>query len=191
MNSYDLAREFTDDNESILELWQTLNRANTAAAETEARLATVEALKATAHWYAQQGHPIFPCVPGEKRPATTHGFKDASLDPAQIEAWWTHIPTANIGLPTGHQFDVIDVDDVGALDQVIAFIRDGHIPTPTGLATTPRGYHVYIPATGLGNSTNVIPGVDYRGAGGYVLAAPSRLTNGGKYRWSWTNLGAN
>lgn len=191
MNSFDFAHEFTATNQDALQLWQSMNRANTIASETEARLNTVEALKSTAHWYATQGLPIFPCTPGAKRPATAHGFKDATTDQAQIESWWTQMPAANIGLPTGGRFDVIDVDDIGALDQVIAFVRDGHIPTPTGLATTPRGFHVYIPATGLGNSTDVIPGVDYRGAGGYVLAAPSRLADGGIYRWSWTELGAN
>ena len=189
MSSYDFAKGFTTNDEDAIELWQIMTRAENHAAETEARLSRIEALKETAHWYAAQGLPVFPCMPGEKRPATAHGFKDATTDPAQVEAWWAHMPAANIGLPTGHSFDVIDIDDVGALDQVIAFIRDGHIPAPTGLATTPRGYHVYIPATGLGNSTNVIPGVDYRGIGGYVLAAPSRLADGGKYRWSWTNLG--
>ncbi|WP_054953066.1 bifunctional DNA primase/polymerase [Flaviflexus massiliensis] len=189
MNSYDFAKDITTNDEDALTLWQIMTRAHHHEQTTEARLSTIEALKATAHWYAGHGHPVFPCVPGEKRPATAHGFKDATTDRAQIETWWTHIPAANIGLPTGHQFDVIDIDDIAAFDQVIAFVRDGHIPKPIGLATTPRGYHLYIPPTGLGNSTNVIPGVDYRGIGGYVLAAPSRLTNGRNYRWSWTQIG--
>lgn len=189
MDDHDFAREFTADDQSALGLWQAMTKAHNYEAETEARLATVEALKSTAYWYVRQGVPVFPCVPGEKRPATAHGFKDASLDLEQVEAWWSRLPSANIGLPTGHTFDVVDIDDIAAFDQITAFVRDGHIPAPIGLATTPRGFHLYIPATGVGNSTNVIPGVDYRGQGGYVLAAPSRLADGRSYRWSWTAIG--
>src|SRR5699024_12735745 len=45
--------------------------------------------------------PVFPCVPGGKRPLTRHGFHDATNDPDQAEAWWRKYPNANIGVPTG------------------------------------------------------------------------------------------
>ena len=38
--------------------------------------------------YAELGYPVFPCEPGTNRPATAHGFKDATTDPARIERWW-------------------------------------------------------------------------------------------------------
>jgi hypothetical protein len=34
--------------------------------------------------YAQAAWPVFPCVPGEKVPATRHGFLDATTDPDKI-----------------------------------------------------------------------------------------------------------
>jgi hypothetical protein len=47
-------------------------------------------------------HPLGSLVP--------HGVKDATTNRAQILAWWTRHPQANIGLATGHLFDVLDVD---------------------------------------------------------------------------------
>jgi putative DNA primase/helicase len=39
-----------------------------------------------------------------------HGVKDATTNRARILAWWTRHPLANIGLATGHAFDVLDID---------------------------------------------------------------------------------
>jgi Bifunctional DNA primase/polymerase, N-terminal len=39
-----------------------------------------------------------------------HGVKDATTNRARILAWWTRHPQANIGLATGHTFDVLDID---------------------------------------------------------------------------------
>ena len=47
-------------------------------------------------------HPLGALVP--------HGVKDATCNRARILAWWTRHPQANIGLATGHTFDVLDVD---------------------------------------------------------------------------------
>ena len=65
---------------------------------------------AAAH-LASAGVPVFPCVPGGKRPLTVHGFQDASIDPGIVTAWWDRRPDANIGVPTGvlGGIDVVDV----------------------------------------------------------------------------------
>ena len=47
-------------------------------------------------------HPLGSLVP--------HGVKDATCNRARVLAWWTRHPQANIGLATGHTFDVLDVD---------------------------------------------------------------------------------
>src|SRR5215217_2274193 len=47
-------------------------------------------------------HPLGSLVP--------HGVKDATTNRARVLAWWTRHPQANIGLATGHRFDVLDVD---------------------------------------------------------------------------------
>ena len=62
-------------------------------------------------------HPLGSLVP--------HGVKDATTNRARVLAWWTRHPQANIGLATGHTFDVLDVDGpTGA--QVIRALAAAH-----------------------------------------------------------------
>jgi len=134
---------------------------------------------ASALWYAEQGIPVFPCRQGEKTPRTAHGLNDAVTDEATIREWWATTPEANIGLATGHMFDVLDIDSWENVDDAVETIIDegfGFVATPRG------GTHVYLAPQGDGNATNLVPGVDFRGIGGYVLAPPSVLPNG-VYRW--------
>lgn len=135
--------------------------------------------------YAGWGWPVFPLRPGSKTPATRHGFKDATVDLERIRAWWTRHPDSNIGLPTGHAFDVIDVDvpiDPASMASIVASDNDvhGHVATSSG------GIHFYIKPTGRGNTAGFLPSVDYRGVGGYVVAPPSWLGVRGR-SWSWVN----
>ena len=64
--------------------------------------------------YARRGWPVFPCLPGQKIPATTHGFRDATTDEQQITAWFTRHPDRNLAIATGAPGpDVLDVDQHG------------------------------------------------------------------------------
>ena len=49
-------------------------------------------LRDAAGLFAAEGVPVFPCVPGGKRPLTGHGFHDATTDTAQIRTWWQRWP---------------------------------------------------------------------------------------------------
>lgn len=161
--------------------------ADQRAAERAQRLTRPGALLAAALWYAGQGMPVFPCIPGGKRPATRHGLHDATTDLDQVRRWWTQTPAANIGLPTGHRFDVIDIDGPEGYRSLADLKRVRRFPERWwGRVLTPRGgMHVYIHATGAGNRAAMVPGIDYRGQGGYVLAPPSRRADGA--RWEWCN----
>lgn len=139
-------------------------------------------LGGAALWYAERGHLVFPLRVGQKVPATAHGFKDATTDPATVRAWWTREPTYNIGLATGHRFDVIDVDGEDGTESLLNLDVEGLTPPTVGLVRTPRGFHLYIAPTGDGCATAVRPGIDYRGLGGYVVAPPS-IVEGSGYRW--------
>lgn len=156
------------------------------AAILDADDATIPALADAARDYAAAGTAVFPLVPGQKVPRIPGGFKGASTDPDLVAAWWRRWPDANIGLPTGHRFDVIDVD--GPLGyRSLADLRDtGVIPPVIGRALTARGgTHLYIAPTGDGNAAGVWPGIDYRGTGGYVVAPPS-VSAATRRRWTWT-----
>ena len=61
--------------------------------------------------YARRGWPVFPCQPGQKIPATAHGFRDATTDEQQITNWFTRCPEHNLAIATGAPGpDVLDVD---------------------------------------------------------------------------------
>jgi hypothetical protein len=143
--------------------------------------------KAALH-YAQRGWPVFPLTPGEKNPLgrlVIHGCKDATCDLFQVADWWLTEPEANIGLPTGTHFDVLDVDSPEALD---ALGRAGPLDGPDvegPTVATPRVWHVYVAPTGHGNKAGLggIEHVDWRGLGGYVVAPPSRKADGTCWEW--------
>lgn len=144
-------------------------------------------LGAAAEQYARWGWPVFPLRPGEKRPATKHGFKDATTDLERIRAWWKRHPDSNIGLPTGHKFDVIDIDVPDGPRSYLEMIDDNIIPDiHAQVATSSGGIHLYILPTGDGNGTRIKPGIDYRGIGGYVVAPPSTLGPRGR-AWNFVH----
>lgn len=147
-----------------------------------------------AELYASWGWPVFPLQPGSKIPyERTRGFKDASTDPAQVRKWWQRAPASNIGLATGHRFDVVDVDwltkdtlqPTGAQESWPELRDSGALPDVHGIATTARGgVHLFLLPTGGGNLAGFRPGLDYRGIGGYVVAPPSRDEHGRRYTWT-------
>ncbi|MEO3922988.1 bifunctional DNA primase/polymerase [Micromonosporaceae bacterium B7E4] len=159
------------------------DEADRRATIREARLVAPGALRVAAEWYIGQGIAVFPLQPGGKVPATKHGFKDASTDLEQVRRWWAATPAANIGLPTGGLFDVIDVDGEQGARSHIHLTGTDLLPPIFGYATTgrPCSRHLYIQATGDGNAAGLWPGIDYRGKGGYVVAPPSRT--GRRYDW--------
>ncbi len=133
--------------------------------------------------YAQVDWPVFPCMPGEKIPATRHGFLDATIDPDKITWWWSLDPERNVAIATGRPGpDVLDVNvhrdgsgfaafgrlrDEGLLDGASAYIR-----TPSG------GLHAYFTGSEQGNGRLPQHHLDFRSKGGYIVAPPSQV--GGK-----------
>ena len=64
--------------------------------------------------YARRGWPVFPCLPGQKIPATTHGYQDATTDEQQITEWFGHGQRWNLAIATGTPGpDVLDIDQHG------------------------------------------------------------------------------
>ena len=124
-----------------------------------------------------------------KHPRTARGCLDATTDAEQIRAWWSQWPDANVGVATGGGLVVVDIDprhggDEG-FDELVE--RLGKIPDTVEALTGSKGRHIYLTVpqgVEVRNSAGVLaPGVDVRGEGGYVVAAPSSHVSGGSYAW--------
>jgi putative DNA primase/helicase len=151
--------------------------------------------------YAARGWPVFPvhsiadgvCTCGKadcgspaKHPLTPHGFKDATTDPATIAEWAARWPFANVALVTGGAFVVLDIDPrnrgTESLDALTA--THGALPETVETITGGGGRHIFFssPADPL-RSGQLAPGVDFKAAGGYVVAPPSLHASGRRYEW--------
>jgi Bifunctional DNA primase/polymerase, N-terminal len=122
-------------------------------------------------------HPLGSLVP--------HGLKDATTNRARVLAWWTRHPHANIGLATGHHFDVLDVDGSEGAYAIRALAAAHGLQSSGPLVRTGGGgWHFYLAPTGLGNVRPAgLEHIDWRGRGGYVVAPPSRHASGHPYQW--------
>lgn len=142
-------------------------------------------LSAWASAYAEYGWPVFPLRPRDKTPLTKNGFQDATVHPDQIAEWWTVWPDANIGLPTGICFDVLDVDGLPAAEALKAHIGHGYFHAGP-VAKTGKGWHFLFEVTGRGNGAKLLPdtALDFRGLGGYIVAPPSMHPKGHRYEWT-------
>jgi hypothetical protein len=137
--------------------------------------------------YARHGWPVFPCLPGQKIPATRHGYRDATTDEQQITDWFGRGRDWNLAIVTGTPGpDVLDIDQHGlAGNGYAAFNRLRRLGLVNGAAAYVRtpagGMHAYF--TGSGQHNGRLPGhhLDFRSTGGYVVAPPSQV-DGKPYR---------
>jgi hypothetical protein len=139
---------------------------------------------------ASKGMCVFPCNERSKEPALSGGFKRATTDPNVIRGWWRAC-NFNIGLATGPDSGVwvLDVDgEEGEATLRALETQHGALPSTVEVITG-KGRHLYfrwLSATKIRNSQlrDDVPGLDWRGHGGYVLAPPSVHPSGRVYAWS-------
>lgn len=123
---------------------------------------------------AERGFAVFPLA--GKKPIEGGGFNTASTDTGRIEAWWAKYPARNIGIATGKvsRIVVLDIDS----EEGEMFLRvNGYdsITDATLNVITGKGRHIYFawPGRPMRNWAKRLPGIDFRGDGGYVVAPPS------------------
>ena len=144
--------------------------------------------------YASRGLAVFPLKQRSKEPATAHGVHEATTNFDQIKKWWKRFPNANIGIACGKVSGgllVVDVDrkpnGVDGLDSINEWEREnGELPETVRSITGTGGNHICYRIDGTGkNRVNLLPGVDIRSDGGYIVAPPSIHPNGNKYEWEY------
>lgn len=135
--------------------------------------------------YAARGWPIHPVRPRDKASLIAGGWHTASAEAEQVASWWRQWPLANIGLVPRHAgLVVLDLDGPAGDAAAAAF---GLLAEPTLTVTTGRGRHLYFrhPGGHIGNRS-LMPQLDVRADGGYILLPPSVHPAGATYRWAGT-----
>lgn len=151
--------------------------------------------------YARRGWFVFPlhtpveggcscrraeCKDIGKHPRTMHGLKDATTDTATIERWWQGWPEANVGIACGQSgLAVLDIDPRHGGDESLRDLRQKHGEgwLDTVIALTGGGGTHYLYKGSVRNAVEVLPGIDVRGEGGYIVAPPSMHASGREYTW--------
>jgi hypothetical protein len=186
-----------------------MNSTNVGSTEAAAKGTTTAAKLTTWDYAAKNAErkiPVFPVHPGcktpcadpqcgetcrkAKTPLVSRGFNSATTDPATIAEWRSKWPDAMFGIPTGEasKLSVVDLDTKNGQNGEQA-LRDylaeqGETWPETMTVETPTGgKHLLLQdVPGSKSRAGVLPGVDTRGNGGYVVFAGSRLADGRAYR---------
>jgi len=137
-----------------------------------------EALK-----YLEKGYYVIPVRRENKKPYIEwKQYQQESPMKDEVEDWWTKWPEANIGVITGKATNlvVIDVDDENGRRTM-----DTLAPGLKPHTISPHGLHFWFKYhEGMVNRAKIIPGIDVRTDGGYIIAPPGSNGDGGKYRKS-------
>jgi len=150
--------------------------------------------------YAANGMRVFPIHPHAKEPIIANWKEQATRSPKTIAQWESMWPEANIGIATGQGVLVVDFDGLDGSNSLRTYVLMGgsvHSLPNTPIARTKKGIHIYydVPVAqpvrgeaatqGLRNYVRILPGVEYRTDGGYVVAPPSihEDLDGTSYQW--------
>jgi hypothetical protein len=133
---------------------------------------------------------VIPLKPGEKVPLVKwEPFASRLPSKDEVISWWTLNPKANIGIVTGKVSDLFVIDLDKYAEGYSEDIANQYIPesviTPT-VETARGGQHLYFacPDGDITIKARALPGIDFRGNNGYVVAPPS--INGRGKHWSWS-----
>lgn len=134
--------------------------------------------------FARNGWPVFPLAPRSKVPLKdSRGFKDATTDPAKLELLWRE-PDCNVGIATGRASNLFVVDiDVKDGKHGRESARQLALPPTFTVRTASGGFHAYFdlpPGVACASGQAMLPGIDWRCDGGYVVA-PGSMTDAGTY----------
>jgi hypothetical protein len=146
--------------------------------------------------YARKGFEVFPLAVGSKKPMRdSQGLHAATSDIIQVAEWCRKFPLANIGLRTGPGSGVcaIDIDPLsGGFETERCLRAEGKTwPETPVQRTRSGGRHIILQhhAAIVTGSKRLGRGIDFRGAGGYIVAAPS-IVGGRPYSWlTWPARG--
>lgn len=141
--------------------------------------------------YAVHGWAVLPIQPCGKPPMgklVPKGLLNATIDPTLLKYWWISEPRANVGIRTGaiSGLVVLDIDPRnGGEASLSKWERHwGRMPATLEVLTGGGGRHLFfLHPGGHLSSKPIVPGLDLKADGGYVVAPPSRHPSGKLYEW--------
>jgi putative DNA primase/helicase len=129
------------------------------------------------------------CDKQGKHPRISNWPEDCSVDPAQIERWWTQWLDANLGIACeASGIVVVDIDvDKGGEHSFVELLREHGIdslPETVEARTGSGGRHLVFRdgENVIRSRTGIRPGIDIRARGGQIVVPPSSNRNG-PYEW--------
>lgn len=142
-------------------------------------------------WFIEHGYSVIPISPKSKVPPKgfkVEEFRKRLATPEEVRQWFNVEPYYNLAMITGELSGacVVDLDSHKPnYDPAIAYDYFSEHDGP--VSVTPRlGNHLYYKfPTGLKLTINAgaLPGIDFRGEGGYILVPPSSNGTGNPYAW--------
>lgn len=150
--------------------------------------------------YAKKGWHVIPCYPMRgaicacnrpscvspgKHPANQRGLTEATVDEAQIRAWWADMPDASIGVVMEPSNLIAldldgyhgDLEKLAVLEQTLGALP----PTVTQVSGSKEGFHTIFESPGF-QVRGVIGGIVVRSKA-YIIVAPSNHKSGNNYEW--------
>lgn len=137
---------------------------------------------------SERGWHVIPLLPSEKIPAIAwKQYQQIAPTSAELQEWFAD-GDLNVGVITGavSGLVVVDADSEQAVKTVESLIATDTLRVKTG-----KGQHFYFrypDGHDVRNRAGILPRVDVRANGGYVVAPPSVHPSGSQYRW--LNMGA-
>ena len=161
-------------------------------------------------WYARTGWPVL-ALHGMKEGACSCGSSDcdspgkhprfhnrflpsglnsATRDEDTVRRWWQLWPEANVGIVTGgvSGIVVLDIDPRNGGTENLAKLEaeHGRLPRTVQVTTGGDGKHFFFKHPGFrvkcrSGDSALLPGVELKGDGGYVVAPPSVHASGKVY----------
>ena len=139
-------------------------------------------LEAALEYRFKYNWSVIPLSPNSKIPPKGFNvvqFRERFADKEEIEKWWSENPRYNIAVITGKLSNlfIVDLDKYKPEyneEKFLEYFGDSlYVPTET----TPRGgQHLLFSYPDEDNPTihaDTLPGIDYRGDGGYAMLSPS------------------
>jgi hypothetical protein len=124
------------------------------------------------------------CDSPGKHPRVMEWTHKATTDRDQIDDWWRMWPDSNVGVATGGDPFVLDIDAEGWAPLAEMLREHGPLGETVMVNTGSDQAHLYFTAPADAASFTIADGLEVKAAGRQVAAPPSLHASGRRYQWA-------